>query len=198
MSLCPCTVLNDVYLFALILRAVLRCTYLYYYPHSLAEETSLLLAVPPFPRGSCGLELVVAAAFGLGTCSPFHPASPGSLYSGSLLAQPGLRALAFGEVKMGNRSEAALLCTESFITGLSLPPMLPVVTQSPPEPGRSHTTSALCKDSCRLPGFSPDLQWEVLHEALRDELRQAAGEGVPSLAGGPLFCASHTSVGGDR
>lgn len=75
--------------------------------------------------------------------------------------------------------------------------MLPAVTQSPPEPGRSHTTS-LCKDSCRLPGFNTDLQWEVLHEALRDELRQAAGEGVHSLAGGPLFCASHISVGGER
>lgn len=127
----------------------------------------------------------------------FTPASPGPLYSGSLLAQPGLWALDFGEVKTGDRSEAALLYTESFITGLSLPSMLPVIAQSPPEPSRSHTTSALWKDSCTLPGFSPDLQWEVLHEALRDELRQAAGEGVLSLAGGPLFCASHTSVGGE-
>lgn len=32
-----------------------------------------LLAVPTFPRGSHGLELVVAAAIGLGPCSPPQP-----------------------------------------------------------------------------------------------------------------------------
>lgn len=72
--------------------------------------------------------------------------------------------------------------------------MLPLAAQSPPGPGRSHTTSVVCEDLCRLPGFSPDLQWEVLREDLRDELRQAAGEGDPSI----LSCASHPSVGGER
>lgn len=65
----------------------------------------------------------------------FTPASPGPLYSGSLLAHLGLRALDFGEVKMGDRSKAALLCTES----LSLVyPFLPCCLRSP----RAHLSWA--------------------------------------------------------
>lgn len=137
----PGAVLHDLHLFTpLLLRTVLWCRYLYYYPIlQLGKPRQTVTQFAPgcvsLPAWQLWLEQVVAAPFWLGTCSPVHPTLPGPVYSGSLPSSPRPGSLGLGAVKMSDRSKAAV-CAPSRLSLIY--PSLPCC----PWPPRAHLGQA--------------------------------------------------------